>query len=765
MKTKRWLALLLAMLLLAASVAGHAQSAGAANEGGYIVVERDADSLVIANPTQLGGTFFTGLWGNSTSDIDVRELIHGYDLVEWVGDVGQFMVDSSVVSGVAVMQNASGDRTYTIVLYDDLAYSDGKKITSWDYAFTFLFQNALQINDLGGVTDRRDYLVGNYDYTIRTAPLKNTELVRDAQENLVEKVLMVRDGDELKAFADVIGGAQSVSLFRNEEGELATAPWTEGDLAVTVGQDGIIADWRYEGGVRVFADGTHPVLSGVKIITDDILTITIDHEYLPFFYELGLLSCTPYPIYAIAPGVVVKDDGKGVYLANEDGAVDEPVFTEELLCKTILDPETGYMYLPGVGAGPYVITSFDGTTAEFDLNPEYKGDSKGLKPIIPHLTYTLADNETMVEKLATGEFDLLNKVTKSSTLNAALRMMRNSEYVAEDGQRYVNVNGFRMTNYPRTGLSYVSFACERPTVSSQAVRQAIAWCMDRDKIVRDYTAGNGLRADGYYGLGQWMLEIVSGTLPAPVEEPEESEGAEAKAAYGAEKAQWNELNLNKLTAYTVNLSKARALLDADGWTLNADGLREKDGVTLDLTLAYPEGNEVAESFEKNLIPYLAEVGIRLTLVPVPMTELLLAYYKLPETGETDGEPVMFNQDTQTRDIDMFYLGSNFTILFDPSVQFIVEDGKHNWAATNLDDEELYELAVDMRRTEPGEALEYVKKWIAFQERFNEILPMIPIYTNVYFDFYINELQDYNVSETVTWSQAILGASLYGGKTE
>ena len=114
---------------------------------------------------------------------------------------------------------------------------------------------------------------------------------------------------------------------------------------------------------------------------------------------------------------------------------------------------------------------------------------------------------------------------------------------------------------------------------------------------------------------------------------------------------------------------------------------------------------------------------------------------------------------------MFYLGSNFTILFDPSVQFIVEDGKHNWAATNLDDEELYELAVDMRRTEPGEALEYVKKWIAFQERFNEILPMIPIYTNVYFDFYINELQDYNVSETVTWSQAILGASLYGGKTE
>lgn len=762
MKTKRLFALFLALLLLAAPAAQAAMIDVETNDDA-IIVQRDMEHLVVANPTRLAGAFFSDLWGAATSDIDVRDLVHGYNLVGWAGENGQFATDPSVVSGTAVMENAQGDRLYMLVLYDDLYFSDGTRITAWDYAFSFLFHCALQVNDLGGVTDRRDYLLGNHAYAVRTAPLKNTELVRDARDLLVEKVVMVRDGEALKPFADVIGDAQSVSLYRNDEGELATEQFSENDLTVTADREGVIADWHYEGGVRVFADGTHPVLSGVQVVADDIITITVDHNYLPFFYEMGLLSCTPFPIYAIAPGVVVRDDGEGVYLANEDAAIDEPVFTEELLRSTILDPESGFLYLPNIGSGPYVIKSFDGTTAEFELNPWYKGDADGRLPLVQRLTYTLADNETMVEKLATGEYDVLNKVTKSTTINEAMMLMRGGDYLTEDGQRYVNEGGFRMSNYPRTGLSYVSFACERPTVSSMAVRQAIAWCMDRDKMVRDYTAGNGLRADGYYGLGQWMFGIVGGTVPAPVPLPDDPNDMAAQAAYDEEVAKWGELNLDGLTPYAVDLDQARALLDGDGWTINADGLREKDGVVLDLTLVYPAGNEMARSFEENVIPNLAEVGIRLTLEPLPMTELLLAYYRLPEDNVYQGDEAAdttFDEETRMRSVDMFYLGSNFDLVFDPSTHFMVENGTHNWAYTNCADEELYELAVDMRRTEPDAVFEYVQKWIAFQERFNETLPMIPIYINVYFDFYIGELHDYDIDERITWSQAILGASLY-----
>ena len=61
----------------------------------------------------------------------------------------------------------------------------------------------------------------------------------------------------------------------------------------------------------------------------------------------------------------------------------------------------------------------------------------------------------------------------------------------------------------------------------------------------------------------------------------------------------------------------------------------------------------------------------------------------------------------------------------------------------------------MRQTDPKDVYDYVSKWISFQERYNEVLPAIPIYSNIYFDFFTSELQNYHVTGHVTWSQAIL----------
>ena len=65
----------------------------------------------------------------------------------------------------------------------------------------------------------------------------------------------------------------------------------------------------------------------------------------------------------------------------------------------------------------------------------------------------------------------------------------------------------------------------------------------------------------------------------------------------------------------------------------------------------------------------------------------------------------------------------------------------------------------MRETEPGDVLTYMQKWIAFQERFNQSLPMLPIYSNIYFDFYTNTLHDYAISANATWGEAIVPSYL------
>ena len=80
-----------------------------------------------------------------------------------------------------------------------------------------------------------------------------------------------------------------------------------------------------------------------------------------------------------------------------------------------------------------------------------------------------------------------------------------------------------------------------------------------------------------------------------------------------------------------------------------------------------------------------------------------------------------------------------------------------WNNTYSDDEDLWYRAVNMRKTDPMDVYDYVTKWISFQERYNEVLPAIPVYSNIYFDFYTEQLQNYYVTAHVTWTQAILEA--------
>ena len=625
---KRLIALLLALLLVCA--------AATAEEG----TEEQApvlDRLIVGNPTPMRGEFFTSFWGNSTSDLDVRDLLHGYNLVFWDSEEGMFREDPSVVREIVVVENEEGDRSYTLILQDDLKYSDGTAINAWDYAFSYLFSISPEVAEIGGTPRRMEQFLGYDEYIA----------------------------------------------------------------------------------------GTAEVLSGVHVMADNIIMITIRHEYLPFFYEMGLLSCNPYPISVIAPGVAVRDDGDGVYLANADETVQEPVYTAELLKQTILDPENGYLSHPSVVSGPYTLTSWDGETAEFAINPYYKGNRDGEKPTIQTLYYTQSSNETQIEDLVSGKFDLLNKVTRQDNIM--------------DGVSRVNDENIEFTTYPRVGLSYISFACEKDTVSSEAVRQAIAWCLDREQLVTDYTGNYGLLVDGYYGIGQWMYGLVMGTTAPPIELPEDEKDQEAMAEYNEAKAAFEELTLDNLTSYTVDTETAAKLLDQDGWTINDDGLREKDGVVLDLKMAYPEGNNIAEYLDRNFLSNLEQVGIRLTVEELPMNELLSRWYQQEE-----------------RDEDMIYLASNFDLIFDPSAYFSA-DG--TWAYTSLADDILYAEAVAMRSTEPGDVLTYVQHWVAFQERFNQILPMIPIYSNIYFDFYTRYLQNYNIDQNATWGEAIVPAFL------
>ena len=703
MMLKRAISLLMALAVLAAAP----------------VLAESADSaFVVGHTTQMKGDFFTDLFGGNTADIDVRALLHGYELVHWDEDQGAFILDPSVVQKSEVRQNAEGDRIYTLTLQDDLYWSDGTRITAWDYAFSILLQTGPWLEELGAGPVRSSHLKGGDSY--RT--------------------------------------------------------------------------------------GAAPCLSGVGVTDELTLVITLDHAYLPYFYEAGLLGYGPYPIRELAPGCRVYSDGEsrawtetadeeqqrapwygmGAYIGNEDLSAAGPLFTTELLRETVLDGESGYLSHPKVVSGPYTLESFDGVTARFRANPWFKGalrvkvsagtEPNGLpvrsgetvlsdgapaerpdppdfskyelvRPQIEEVVFTAADNDTVIRDLLEGRLDLVNKLMYSPAVSAGRYAIEH-----EDDEDRQALEKLAYTRYPRVGLSFVSFVWEKPAVRETAVRQAIAWCMDRDALTRAYCGESGVRVDGFYGIEQWEYLLAAHRMGAAFNFREEA-AAGGPAAHGtAEDGDWAALTLT-LTEYTVDTEKAARLLDGAGWTLDRSGgpydpetddVRCKmiDGelVALDLTLLYPEGNHIADTMPENWIAHLNGCGILLTLKPAPMPELLRQYYR---------------QDAPAA--DMIYLATNFDPRYDPAVDLSAD--RQRWSAVYSDDEQLRQLALDMLRTEPADVYGYMRKWIAFQTRYNEVLPAIPVYSNAYYDFYNRKLENYEITAHVTWSQAILAARL------
>lgn len=479
-----------------------------------------------------------------------------------------------------------------------------------------------------------------------------------------------------------------------------------------IGADNTMLDYVY--GAAAYREGSTNTFEGVRVLNDYQLEIEIDAAYRPFFYELAVLNVRPYPISVIAPGCKLADNGKGVYIKEGE-------LTAELLRNSILDPQNGYMNHPSLTCGAYLLTAYDADngTAEFEINDNYKGDRKGYKPAIRYVKAVTVTNEDAVEKLQNGEIGLLNHMAGNETIQRGMALIANRVYT--------------MTSYPRVGLTYVSLNCEKPGISDREVRVALAQCFDRTGFANSMAIGT--EANGFYGIGQWMFQRVNGTIQPDVEVSEE------------EAAEWAKLSMADIPTFTYDPAAAAETLDKAGWKLNAEGIRAREingqQVVLDLTLMTADDEKTVQALQTYFAQPLENAGIRLSIQTMAPADVLDLYYRKTE-----------------RDCDMFYLASNFTTVFDPSALFNpAEEAQGVENRTGLRDGQLYALAVDMRKTEPGDTLSYCKKWIAFQQRFMEVMPLIPIYSNMYFDFYQTTLQNYDISQNTTWSQAVIESFL------
>lgn len=215
-----------------------------------------------------------------------------------------------------------------------------------------------------------------------------------------------------------------------------------------------------------------------------------------------------------------------------------------------------------VGTGPYKYEELvSGKYTKFVKNENYWGEEPAYDEIIAKY---IPDSASRIQSLKTGEVDLIFGLGLISyeDYNQATSIEGIEGKLSE-----LDVKARNMT---------LNLTSEK--LSSLKVRQAIACAIDKEKISKGLTYG---------------YEPVADSVMMP-------------------SAQFGDITITG--AYKKDVEKAIALLEEDGWKLNADGIREKDGKKLSLDFTFDSGDTAMSKSIITLIKgQLAKIGIEVNI--------------------------------------------------------------------------------------------------------------------------------------------------------
>ena len=311
----------------------------------------------------------------------------------------------------------------------------------------------------------------------------------------------------------------------------------------------------------------------------------------------------------------------------------------------------------------------------------------------------------------------------------------------------VEAGGFGYTTFDRPGYGMINFQCDFGPTQFKAVRHAIAKLLDRNEFANTFCKGWGSVVNGPYGTGLWQFQ---------------------------EAAEWLELSLN---TYEFDTTGAEELLVNDGWIYDETGADWTEGhirhkkvtaaeagtyahnVTLeDGTILMPliiewsasDGNPVSELLNVMLAQgeQTAAAGMQINQNVMTFTELLNYYYRDASQGDKYAVPTY----------GMYNLASNFNPAYDQSYEWTLDPDMiaQGYNLNHLLNESLDALSMNMvYGVESDDVDTYMAYWKAFIMLWNNELPQIPLYSNVYMTVYPDWLEGYEQDSFWDFNQAIL----------
>lgn len=575
------------------------------------------------------------------------------------------------------------------------------------------------------------------DYVINKTVVKSYERIEEENGNVTFK-FVINDG--LK--------------FNN--GEAVTAQnfvaWTMFLVSPAGKEMGVVsATYNMLPGGLAYRNGETNVLSAVRLYDEKTFSITIaktgedgETSYLPYYYDITYAAMQAVNLtYWFGEGWSVKDDGEGVYFVNADG--------KEFTAETVGETVTAGRFATGnrVTAGPYNLVSFDQSSREIvlEVNENYNGNFEGQKPGIQKLVIVKTSEDTVMDMITTGQIQIYSQIADGSEVNAVMDLIEAGTINSSTSQ------------YDRAGYGYFGFACDLGPTQFTEFRQAIAYLLDRVEFAQTFCKGWGSVVHGPYCTAFTM------TAKTDIEK--------------------------KINHYDYNPEKAVELLKQAGFVYNADGSDYVDGsgevryakvteeqakyydsfnkVLADGTILMPatinwassEGNAVSALLSTMLANSEATKAAGVSIVKTEMTfpELLNYMYRQDSYG--------LGGDYSMPTYNMFNLATGYNGgVYDESYNWTTDPEyiEQGYNVQHLYDEQLDKLSMDMvYGVEPSDEATYLDLWEKYIIRWNELLPMVPLYSNIYVTVYPNTIDNYAEDSFWGFERAILYANWVGTK--
>jgi peptide/nickel transport system substrate-binding protein len=213
-----------------------------------------------------------------------------------------------------------------------------------------------------------------------------------------------------------------------------------------------------------------------------------------------------------------------------------------------------------VGTGPYLFRQWrTGEKIELEANPNY---FEG-QPYIRRILYRIIpDSATLFLELKAGGVDW------SGLSPLQYQRQTDTEEFRRDFRRY---------RYLANAYTYLGFNLKDPRFVDRRVRQALAYAIDQQEIIRVVLLGLGEEATGPYKPDTW--------------------------AYNP-----------RVRRYPYDPEQAKSLLSEAGWRdTNQDGILDKDGQPFHFTILTNQGNEQRKMAAEVIQKRLGQIGIQVEI--------------------------------------------------------------------------------------------------------------------------------------------------------